>query len=101
MGGGDGAADRRDVSSLDDRGDEEADFIDKPSFEGFTECLAAPLDQDAGDAPLCEFLQDFSESHSRENQRAVAMSVGQELRFRGDFTTARPDNAPGLGMSLW
>ena len=38
---------------------------------------AASLDEDAGDASFSEFPQNFPECHSGEDQRAIAVGVGQ------------------------
>ena len=56
---GDAGADSGNFSPLNDRGDEEADFVNEFCFEGRTQGLAAALDEDAGDASFAEFLQDF------------------------------------------
>jgi hypothetical protein len=56
---GDACADSGNFSPLNDRGDEEADFVNEFCFEGSTQGLPAALDEDAGDASFTEFLQDF------------------------------------------
>ena len=73
------AADGGDVATLDDGGDEEPDFVDEVALEGLTESVTAPFDQDAGNAALPKFLQNFPERHSGEDQGAGAMSIGQEF----------------------
>ena len=88
MSGSDVTGDGRDIASLDNGGDEEADFIDQIALEGFSECLPTPLDQDARDTLLSKFLQHLPQCHACKKQGAVAVGVGKELGFPGDLSAA-------------
>jgi hypothetical protein len=70
-----------DLATLDNRSDEEADFIHKFFVKGLAEGRAAPLDQYAGDAALTEFLKNGTETLAREEESFLAMLVGKKLRI--------------------
>ncbi len=92
-------SDGRHGAAAKQRGDVEMHAIHKPPVEGFTEHPPPAFEEDAGDFAATECAQDGAQALATEDERAVAVGVGEKVRAFWQIAAARDDDPPRLARA--